>query len=133
MPPTPLPFVLGALLGILLFALSASITLLRLRRGVLTGAPDDPADLLTKLVRTQANTAQYVPFLALAMVVAGSGEPAAWTYAAMWLAAVSRYLFAIGMLLSPRIDRFNLVRAAGAGGTYVAGFALCVAMLQAQA
>jgi len=123
------PLWLSGLLGLLLFALSAAITLVRSRRGRWTGTPDDPADLLTKLVRTQANTAQYVAFLALAIVVLGAGTPAPWVRAAMGLAVVSRYLFAIGMLMSARIDRFNPVRAVGAGGTYLAGFALCLALL----
>lgn len=125
-----LPVVLSALLGILLFGLSVAITVVRLRRGVLTSTPDDPRDLLTKLVRTQANTAEYVPFLALAMIVAGIGAPAWWVQAAMWLAVASRYLFAVGMLVPARLDRFNLVHAMGAGGTYIAGFALCMAMLR---
>jgi uncharacterized protein len=52
-----------AALGLLLFALGLSISILRSRVGVLSGYAPEPDQLLTKLVRAHGNTAEYAPFL----------------------------------------------------------------------
>ncbi|HEY9101875.1 MAPEG family protein [Chitinimonas sp.] len=127
-PFTPLSLLCAAALGFLLFSLSAAITIVRLRRQVLVGCNGDPQDRLTKLVRAQGNTAEYAPLLALFMLLLGTQSPGTWVSGLMVLATASRYLFVLGMLISPTIARPNLVRAAGACGTYVAGFGLTMAV-----
>ena len=122
----------SAALGLLLFGLSVAISAVRLKRMNLLGTNGDPEDLLTKLVRAHGNTAEYSPLLALFMLtLAATGHPGPFVSAMMVLATVSRFLFALGMLISPTLARPNLIRAAGASGTYIAGFALSLAMLAA--
>lgn len=124
-----LPKACVAALALLLFLLSVSVTVVRLRTKMLAGAPDDPTRLLTKLVRAQGNTAEYAAMLAVLIVMHGTAPRPAWVSAIMLLAVVARVLFAAGMLLSPSLARFNIIRAVGACGTYVAGIALALGLV----
>lgn len=124
-----LPKACVAALALLLFLLSVSITIVRLRTKTLTGAPDDPSRLLTKLVRAQGNTAEYAAMLAVLIVMHGAAPRPAWVSAMMVLAVAARLAFAAGMMLSPSLARFNIIRAVGAFGTYVAGVALALALV----
>lgn len=119
-----------AALALLLFGLSMAITCVRLRMNVLVGSPADPASLLTKLVRTQGNTAEYAAILALLMLAQGAGPKPGWVTALMLLAVGARVLFAIGMLTCESLAKPNIVRGLGAGGTYVAGIGLALALLR---
>jgi hypothetical protein len=47
----------------------------------------------------------------------------------MVVATVARYLHAAGMVLPATLGRPNLLRVLGAGGTYVTGIILSVALL----
>ncbi|MFG1374161.1 MAPEG family protein [Xanthobacter oligotrophicus] len=118
-----------AALALLLFLLSVSITVVRLRTKMLAGAPDDPTRLLAKLVRAQGNTAEYAAMLAVLIVMHGAAPRPAWVSTMMALAVAARVVFAAGMLLSPSLARFNIIRAVGACGTYVAGIALALALV----
>ncbi len=118
------------LLSLLLFVLGIAISATRNNTKKSIGYPDDPTALLHKLCRAHANAAEYVPILCILMfLIAAPGEPAKWILAMMVIATVSRYLHAIGMVAMPTLGRPNLVRVIGAGGTYVAGIALTVALL----
>lgn len=118
-----------AVLALLFFGLSAAITAVRIRERVLYGAPDDPTRLLTKLIRAQGNTAEYVGLISLLILWAGTRSAPGWVVGMMILAVIARVLFAVGMLISPSLAQPNAVRALGAGGTYVAGVGLSLAML----
>ncbi len=123
------PIICAGALALLLFALSIAITGLRLRSHVLVGAPDDPTSPLTKLVRAQANTAEYAAVLLVLFLWLDFRHAGAVSQGLMILAVVGRYLFAAGMLLSPSIARPNPVRAIGAAATYAGGVGLSIALL----
>lgn len=59
----------------------------------------------------------------------GGRHPAAWVVWAMIAAAVSRYLYVAGMIFPATMAKPNILRFVGAAGTYVAGVALCAALL----
>lgn len=124
-----LPKICIAALALILFALSCSITLVRSKTQTWFGAPPDPTSLLTKLVRAQGNTAEYVGILAVMIFSLSRDQRPLWASAMMALAVSMRLLFAIGMLTKPSLERFSIVHAIGAGGTYVAGIGLALAVL----
>lgn len=118
------------LLALLLFALGMAVSATRTRTGTSIGYPDDPTATLHKLCRAHANAAEYVPILCILMfLIAAPGEPATWLLWTMIIATASRYLPAIGMVAMPTLGRPNLLRILGAGGTYVTGIVLTVALL----
>jgi uncharacterized membrane protein YecN with MAPEG domain len=118
------------LLSLLLFGLGIAISATRNQTRKSVGYPDDPTATLHKLCRAHANAAEYIPILCILMfLLAAPGEPAPWVLAIMVLATASRYLHAIGMVGMPTLARPNLFRVVGAGGTYVAGVTLTVALL----
>lgn len=119
-----------AALGFLLFGLAAAVSMMRLRTGRLANRVDEPGDLLHKLVRAHANTAEYVPFIGLLMLYFGSRAPApavVWTMVAI---TGFRFLLVAGLLFGRTMDRVHPVRFVGALGTYVCGFMLCAALLR---
>ena len=118
-----------ALLGILLFGLGLGVSLTRGRTDTVIGHSADPTDRLHKIVRAHGNTAEYAPMLAVLMLVAGAREPATWVLWTMGVATASRYLLALGILSSRSLAQPHPLRFLGALGTYVAGFALCAALL----
>lgn len=124
-----LPKACIAALALLLFLLSLSVTVARLRTKRLVGVPDDPGSLLLKLARAQGNTAEYAPMLCLLILLQGSASRPGWVSAMMVLAVVARLLFVAGMLASPSLARPNAVRGIGAGGTYLAGIGLILALM----
>ncbi|PYE24297.1 hypothetical protein C7410_106127 [Paraburkholderia silvatlantica] len=118
-----------AVLGLLLFGLGASISMLRFRKGALSGCAPDPASLLHKLVRAHANTAEYAPFLAVLFLYLGAHSPSPATLALVVAATVSRCLLVVGLIAFPTMAKPNPARFLGAIGTYAAGIALSVALL----
>jgi len=125
----PMPKVCIALLVLLLFALSLATTVERIRTKTLFGTPDDPARLLTKLVRTHGNTAEYVGPLAVLIFILGTRPVADWVAGLMATAVAARLLYAVAMLSCARLDRFDPVRALAVAGTYLAGVGLGLALL----
>jgi len=115
-----------ALLGLLLFGLGMLVSAARgpARAGAY---PTDPADTLFKRMRAHGNTAEYAPMMAILMLLIGERYPATWALWVMGLAVASRYLFAAGVLLSSTLEKSNPLRFAGAVGTYLTGFLLCIA------
>ena len=118
------------LLALLLFGLGMAISATRNKTRKSVGYPDDPTATLHKLCRAHANAAEYVPMLCILMfLIAAPGEPARWLLVTMIIATVSRYLHAAGMIVPATLARPNLIRVLGAGGTYVTGVVLAVALL----
>jgi len=118
-----------ALLGLLLFGLGFAVSLVRGRTNTVSGTSADPADPLHKLVRAHGNTAEYSAMLAILIFLVGTRSPASWALWCMGIATASRYLIAIGLILSPTLEKPHPLRFVGALGTYLAGFGLCAALL----
>ena len=118
-----------ALLGLLVFGLGLGVSLTRGRTNTAAGSSGDPADPLHKMIRAHGNTAEYAAMLAVLIFVVGSRSPATWALWCMGIATASRCLIAVGLVLSPTLERPHPLRFLGALGTYLAGFALCAALL----
>jgi uncharacterized protein len=116
-----------ALLGLLVFVLGANVTRHRAIRGN-TGnqMPSDPADRMFIAQRAHGNATEYVPMLAVLILVCATLSDGWWVDALAIAAVVSRYLHAIGMLTSTTLASHGPVRDAGAMGTYLTGIALAV-------
>ena len=120
-----------ALLGLLVFGLGFAVSGTRGATDKAIGFDPDPRDRLHKLVRAHANTPEYAPMLGVLMLLVGTREPATWVLGAMWVATASRYSLALGLILSPTLEKPHPLRFVGALGTYLAGIALCVAAFRA--
>lgn len=118
-----------ALLGALVFGLGFYVSTARGKTETLTGSSGDPADKLHKIVRAHGNTSEYAAMMAVLIYVAGTLNPATWVLACMALATASRYLIVIGLILPATMEQPHPLRFAGALGTYLTGFALCVAIV----
>jgi hypothetical protein len=114
------------LLGLLLFGLGLGVSLTRGSTNKTFGYDPDPTDRLYKMVRAHGNTTEYAPMLAVLMLFLGSRDPAAWVLWVMWIATVCRYLIAIGIIVSPTLDKPHPLRFVGALGTYLTGIVLSV-------
>jgi hypothetical protein len=64
---------------------------------------------------------------AILVLLIGAREHSSWMLWTMWIVTVSRYLIAIGIILSPTLAKPHPLRFIGALGTYVGGIALCIA------
>ena len=118
-----------ALLGLLVFGLGFAVSLTRGRTKTVIGSSEDPTDFLHKMVRSHGNTAEYAAMLAILIFLVGSRSPATWALWCMGIATAGRYLIAAGIILSPSLARPHPLRFIGAVATYLAGFALCAALL----
>ena len=116
-----------SLLGLLIFGLGFAVSGTRGSTNKTIGFDPDPRDRLHKFVRAHANTAEYAPMLAVLMLLVGARDPATWALGTMWAATASRYSLAVGLILSPTLEKPHPLRFVGAIGTYLAGAALCVA------
>jgi uncharacterized membrane protein YecN with MAPEG domain len=119
-----------AVLGLLLFGLGLSVSMMRFQGRTLSGRGDDPANLLHKLVRAHGNTAEYVPFLAVLFLFLGARSPSTVTVSLMVIATVCRCLLVVGLVAFPTMAKPNPLRFVGAIGTYGAGIGLCLALLR---
>jgi hypothetical protein len=118
-----------ALLGVLLFGLGMTVSLMRGKYKQLGGLNQDPAHPLHKLVRAHGNTAEYAPFLAVLILYLGSQNPGRWVLALMIAATLMRFLLVLGLLLSDTLVRAHPLRFIGALGTYIFGIGLCAAAI----
>jgi uncharacterized protein len=116
-----------ALLGLLVFVLGANVTRHRAVRGA-TGnqQPTDPADRMLIAQRAHGNATEYVPTLAVLILVCATLSDGWWVDVLAVASVVSRYLHAFGMLTSKTLASHGPVRDAGAMGTYLTGIALAV-------
>jgi uncharacterized membrane protein YecN with MAPEG domain len=126
------PVVCIALMGIMLFLLGANVTRHRAIRGA-TGnqMPTDPADRMFIAQRAHGNASEYVPTLAVLIVVCTTLTDGWWVDVLAIAALASRALHALGMLTSRTLASHGPVRDAGAMGTYLTGVALGVTALVA--
>ncbi len=123
----------SGLLGLLIFVLGFLVSLTRGQTETAVGSSPDPTDRLYKMVRAHANATEYAPMLALLMLIVMRGETpvAVWVTWTMILVTVCRYLHAIGMIVSPTLEKPHPLRVVGALGTYLGGVILCVAAFMA--
>ena len=123
------PFVCIALLALLVFGLGFWVSMQRGKTRTIYGYTEDPADPLYKAIRAHNNTVEFAPMLALLIYLLTITPQAAWVSWVMVIATVCRYLTAIGLIVPKSMDKPNPMRAVGALGTYLSGFALSVALL----
>ena len=127
---TTTPVVCIALMGVLLFLLGANVTRHRAIRGD-TGnqMPTDPADRMFIAQRAHGNASEYVPTLAVLIVVCATLTSGWWLNALAIAAVAARVLHALGMLTAKTLASHGPVRDTGALGTYLTGVALGVTAL----
>jgi uncharacterized membrane protein YecN with MAPEG domain len=116
-----------ALLAALVFVLGANVS--RLRGSAATQAPTALDDPLFVAIRAHGNAAEYVPTLAVLILLAGSRNPTTWMLAVIVVATAARFIHAIGVLAAGDMGRPAPLRMIGAILTYVAGLALAVAAI----
>ena len=119
-----------ALLSLLVFALGLLVSVTRARRRTAAGIPEDPSDILHRVVRAHGNTIEYAPILALLIYLTASQNPSTWVLVIAIGATVSRYLIALGILLSETLSKPHPLRFLGALGTYLFGLSLCGTLLR---
>jgi uncharacterized membrane protein YecN with MAPEG domain len=127
---TTIPIVSIALMGVVLFLLGANVTRHRVIRGA-TGnqQPSDPADRMYIAQRAHGNAAEYVPTLAVLIVVCAFLTDGWWLNTLAIAALAARALHAVGMLTAGTLAAHGPLRDVGAFGTYVTGVALGVTAL----
>lgn len=116
-----------ALLGTLLFVLGWNVSRLRGSKQTVEQFPTAPDDPLFVAIRAHGNATEYVPTLAVLILIVGSRDPALWMLVVAAIATLSRYLHAIGVLSAGDMAKENVLRFAGAVGTILSGVALAVA------
>jgi len=116
-----------ALLGALLFVLGWNVSRLRGSKKTVEQFPTAPDDPLFVAVRAHGNATEYVPTLAVLILLVGSRDPAVWMLVVAVVAVVSRYLHAVGVLAAGDMAKENVLRLVGAVGTILSGVALSVA------
>ena len=127
---TTIPIVSVAVMGILVFVLGANVSRHRaIRAGDGDQAPTDPADRLFIAQRTHGNAAEYVPTLAVLIIVCASLTDGWWVNALAIAALAARLLHAYSMLTAESMNAFIPLRAVGAYLTYLVGIALGVTAL----
>lgn len=119
----------AGLLALLVFSLGLAVSLQRQRSGRGVGHGGDPTDPLHKIVRAHGNATEYCALFAVLFLYLGSREPALWVVITIVVATAARYLHALGMVLSPTLDRAHPLRYLGSLFTYLAGLVLGVATL----
>ncbi len=129
---TTIPVVCVALMGVLLFLLGANVTRHRVIRGA-TGnqMPTDPADRMFIAQRAHGNASEYVPTLAVLIVVCAALTSGWWVDALAIAALTARSLHAFGLLTAKTMAAHGPVRDVGALGTYLTGVLLGVTALVA--
>ncbi len=122
-----------ALMGLLLVLLGANVTRHRAMRGKSgeTQLPTDPADRMFIAIRAHGNAAEYVPTLAVLIIVCSTVTSGWWLDSLAGAALAARAVHAVGMLRSSTLAAHGPLRDIGALGTYVAGALLAVTALVA--
>ncbi|HTH61919.1 MAG TPA: MAPEG family protein [Paraburkholderia sp.] len=119
-----------AILGLLLFGLGLSVSVMRFRERTTSARDADPTNRLHKLVRAHANTAEYAPFLALLFLYFGARSPSATTVLLIVAATACRCLLVVA-LACVAVDGEAEPRAVRrCVGTCATGLALCGTLLR---
>ncbi len=117
-----------ALLGLLIFLLGANVTRHRAIRGK-NGGPQmskDPTDQLFIAIRAHGNAAEYIPMLAILIIVCSTLTSGWWLESLAVAAVVVRVLHAGGMLTAKSLAEHGPLRDISATGNYVVGIALAI-------
>jgi uncharacterized protein len=116
------------ILGALVIGLGLNVSIARGRQEKRGGVqlPSDPADPLLKAIRAHGNASEYVPVLAILMLVASRSGPPAWVLVAAVAVTAARLVHAGALLSAPSLARQTPLRVVGATGTYLFGLALVV-------
>ena len=120
----------SAILVILYFALSVHVSMTRGRTKTGIGTGNDPSAPLAKPSAHMAMQPNTVPnFVALFLYFLMSGA-SGWITWVVVIVTISRVLHAMGMLMTANFNGPpHPLRAVGAMGTYLCGFALGIALL----
>jgi uncharacterized membrane protein YecN with MAPEG domain len=120
-----------ALMGLLIFVLGANVTRHRVLRGASGGnqQPTDPDDSMLVAIRAHGNAAEYIPTLAILLLLSSSLVDGWWVDALAIAALVARLLHGPGMIASGSLARRTFPKEAGALLTYATGLALGVTVL----
>ena len=126
-----IPVICVSILGLLVFMLGFLISLLRGKTGIIYygDSLDDPTSLLTKAIRALGNTVEFAPILAVLFLYLGTTNPDNWVLWTIVAATASRVLMVVGFLTAGTLRKIHPLKAVGGIGTYLSGFALCVAMV----
>jgi uncharacterized membrane protein YecN with MAPEG domain len=117
-----------AFLCLLQLGLALGISGMRRKYRQSIGQPDDPNHPLCRTRTAFSNCAEWHPALIVLMLTLQMAGAPPWT---VWLAplvVMSRYLMVAGLVTYPN-TRPNGLRLAGAVGTYLLTFVLCVLIL----
>jgi uncharacterized membrane protein YecN with MAPEG domain len=116
-----------ALLAALVFVLGANVS--RLRGSATTQAPTALDDPLFVAIRAHGNAAEYVPTLAVLILLVGSRQPATWMLVLFVVGTAARYIHAVGVLAAGDMSKPAPLRMVGAVLTYLSGLALVAAAI----
>lgn len=120
----------SGLLVLLYFVLALNVSMTRKRTKTGIGPGSDPSGPMSKAMRAHGNAAEYIPlFVALFLyfLMSGAGGWILWVVIGV---TVSRFLHAIGMLVTPSFNAPpHALRALGALGTYIGGLLFGAALL----
>lgn len=119
--------VCSALLGALVFLLGINVS--RLRGSATNQLPLTLDDPLFVAIRAHGNAAEYIPTLAILMLLVGSRHAAPWMLVVFVVATVARYVHAFGILQAGDMGRKTPLRMIGSIASNLAGLALVVAAL----
>jgi uncharacterized membrane protein YecN with MAPEG domain len=119
-------------MGLLVFLLGFNVS--RVRGSVMHTQAEheaDPKSALRKAVRAHGNCIEYAPMLSLLILALGLRMPMMpmWIAVVMLAAVASRYIHAVGVLMSPSVHTGTPVKFVGALGTYVTGSILSVLLV----
>ena len=114
-----------ALLATLVFALGANVS--RLRAHATNQAPTALDDPLFVAIRAHGNATEYVPTLAVLMLLIALRDPATWMLVVCVVATAARYVHAVGVLAAGDMSKPVPLRMIGAMGTYLSGLTLVAA------
>jgi len=119
------------LLAALVFLLGANVTRLRASRAPAAQFPTEPSDPLLKAIRAHGNATEYIPILAVLILILGMTTDAPYATVLMIAAVAFRVIHAAALLTSPTLASNTVPRSIGAAGTYLVGIGLIVAVLVA--
>ncbi len=80
--------------------------------------------------QAHANTIEFAPVLMVLMYILSQSQMAGWVLWSIILVTLCRFILVAGLIFPRTMSRPNPIRQIGAGGTYIFGLALCVAVLQ---
>jgi len=118
----------------LLFGLGFAVSLARNAKKTAGIVQPNPTDILYKLQRAHANTAEYVPILSLLMYLLHVRKAAVpvWVDYLMIATTASRFMIAAGIVATPDLNKApHILRIIGAWGTYIGGAGLTYAVYDA--